>query len=52
MRDSTSVRVIPEGRQATDRESSMTPGSAWPFWIPGQTFGLPGMTKRDQAETI
>jgi hypothetical protein len=37
-------RVIPDGREATDRESRLTSAGARPLWIPGQTFGLPGMT--------
>ena len=39
--------VIPDDREADDRESSLATGAA--SWIPGQVCGLPGMTKMQSA---
>jgi hypothetical protein len=36
--------VIPDARKARDGESRAEP-AVW-LWIPGQAFGLPGMTNR------
>jgi hypothetical protein len=45
--------VIPDGREAADRESTMSSAGARNSWIPGQTSGLPGMTGRiDQPDSV
>jgi len=36
--------VIPDARNARDRESRAKPAFLDWLWIPGQAFGLPGMT--------
>jgi hypothetical protein len=41
--------VIPDGRKAADREIQEPP-QVLEHWIPGQTFGPPGMT-RDRGRT-
>ncbi|MBM3655188.1 MAG: IS110 family transposase, partial [Alphaproteobacteria bacterium] len=35
--------VIPDARNARDRESRANPAFLGQLWIPGQAFGLPGM---------
>jgi hypothetical protein len=40
------LNVIPHARSACDRESRSQQTSWMLPWIPGQTFGLPGMTRR------
>jgi hypothetical protein len=40
-----SADVIPDARKARDRESRARPAYLNLPWIPGQAFGLPGMTK-------
>ncbi|MBI1981363.1 MAG: hypothetical protein HYS63_07410 [Methylocystis sp.] len=47
--------VIPDARNARDRESSAKPAFLDRLWIPGQAFGLPGMTwpkRTDQPESV
>ena len=44
--------VIPDGRGATDRESISHISLRRRLWIPGQTFGLPGMTTRRSDQGI
>jgi hypothetical protein len=42
--------VIPDARNARDRESRATPAFLDWLWIPGQAFGLLGMTQsKDRA---
>ncbi|MBI1981075.1 MAG: hypothetical protein HYS63_05915 [Methylocystis sp.] len=47
--------VIPDARDVRDRESRAKPAFLDWLWIPGQAFGLPGMTwskRTDQPETV
>jgi hypothetical protein len=43
--------VIPDARKARDRESRAKPAVLDRLWIPGQAFGLPGMTGRANRST-
>jgi hypothetical protein len=38
------MHVIPDARLTRDRESRAKPALLYRLWIPGQAFGLPGMT--------
>jgi len=43
--------VIPDARKARDGESRAEPEVLDWLWIPGQAFGLPGMTGRANGST-
>jgi hypothetical protein len=43
--------VIPDARFARDRESKAKPAFLDRRWIPGQAFGLPGMTGQANSST-